>query len=124
MKPNDHFRTIPINTGYIWTNDYDFEPEDRVFLLQEGYHSTVKYLENFIKRQNSQTTDEEDDYDESSSTTEELGDKILKDDDLEDEIFNPVTAQYEHYEASGTLANALAHVGIKRRTSRDSSTSK
>ncbi|CAD5117583.1 DgyrCDS6341 [Dimorphilus gyrociliatus] len=128
MQPFDHHRTIPINTGYIWTNDYDFEPEDRVFLLQEGYDSTVKYLENYMKRQSSskenidELADEEDD--KTSSCSDDASDKIFKDDEVEDEIFNPVTAQYEHFEASGTLSHALASVGIRRRLSHDSSHSK
>jgi arachidonate 5-lipoxygenase len=44
LHPEDRFRTVPINTDYIGTADFELEPGDREFLLQTGRRATEAFL--------------------------------------------------------------------------------
>jgi hypothetical protein len=45
LHPEDRFRTVPIDTDYVGTADFDLLPDDRQFLLETGRRATVAFLE-------------------------------------------------------------------------------
>lgn len=45
LHPEDRERTIPIDTDYVNTADFDLEPADREFLLETGRRSARAFLE-------------------------------------------------------------------------------
>jgi hypothetical protein len=44
LHPEDRFRTLPIDTDYVGTADFDLEPGDREFLLETGRRAARAFL--------------------------------------------------------------------------------
>lgn len=44
VKPRDICRTVPVNAGYVGTNDYQLEPGDREFMIRQGYECVRKFV--------------------------------------------------------------------------------
>lgn len=44
LHPEDRDRTVPIDTDYIGTSDFDLQPGDRTFLLEAGRQATRAFL--------------------------------------------------------------------------------
>ncbi|MEZ5397975.1 MAG: patatin-like phospholipase family protein [Bryobacterales bacterium] len=44
LHPEDRFRTLPIDTDYVGTADFDLEPDDRAFLLESGRRAAKAFL--------------------------------------------------------------------------------
>jgi arachidonate 5-lipoxygenase len=45
LHPEDRTRTLPIDTDYVGTADFDLEPGDRQFLLETGRRAARAFLD-------------------------------------------------------------------------------
>jgi arachidonate 5-lipoxygenase len=45
LHPDDRLRTVPIDTDYIGTADFELEEGDRLFLLETGRRATRAFLD-------------------------------------------------------------------------------
>jgi len=67
VKEEDADRTVPINCGYIGTNDYQIDMSDREFMIRQGYECTRQYLIDFIKRKEDEITQPKPSNDDNST---------------------------------------------------------